>query len=91
MDNIVIDGVEYSYDQVKKALKGKGRTVYRLKRDFVIPGGTEFHVSRPGETRKLISEHATLEIAITKDVTMSITVDLEDAHNIGLLEKRVLL
>jgi hypothetical protein len=97
---ITIDGVHYTEAQVREIMEAaiaaaikenKAKTVYRLKRDMVIPEGTEFGVTTPGSTRTFLSEHASLEVAISKDTTMSVTMDLGDALMTGLLEKRMVL
>lgn len=85
----VVDLIRAAVATAKKA--GTAKTIYRLKRDLVIPSGTEFGTTLPGETRRYASPHATLDIPISKDATASLTMDLDDAIDNELIERRMVL
>jgi hypothetical protein len=62
--------------------------IYRTTRDIVIPAGTEVDVSPPHRV-DYFTETAVVLTAVTKDVTSTWHMDLEEALQEGLVKAAV--
>ncbi|AGC36209.1 hypothetical protein B7L88_gp079 [Rhizobium phage RHEph10] len=59
--------------------------VYRTTKDIVIPAGTE--VGLGPVTSRYLTDHGEVIIGFDKDTTGSLRFDLEEALQLGLIEK----
>jgi hypothetical protein len=61
--------------------------MHRTIKDIVIPAGTEVEVDDPGTNIRYTTTHASIVFAVTKDITATWAMDLEEAIETGLVEE----